>query len=250
MHWRLIDSGVTRTAYTMAVDDSLLHSHGDGSGIDTLHIYQRDPPAVSLGYFQNALEEVDLSYCSEHGIDVCRRLSGGGTIFCDKGQLIFSLVLDESIFGSIEDSFPRVASVISRVVDGLGVSATFSPPNDVIVNGKKISGNAQRRYKGTLLHHSTLLLDTDLDSMFNALRVSRDRMASKGLTSPRERVASLRDFLGAPPSVDDVKKALYSEFSNEFRVLIEEGELTPSEMELVKRLESERYGNPHWSLSR
>lgn len=160
-------------------------------------------PVVVVGRYQNAAEEVNLTYLRTHGIRVMRRMSGGGAVYHDAGNLNYTIVtpaagmLDVRSFGE-----PLVAFLRSMNVD-----AQLSGRNDVTVGGRKISGVAQYSREGVALHHGTILFDSDLDAVELALNVNAEKFQSKGFKSVRSRVTNLRPFLNAGFSIETFRQS-------------------------------------------
>jgi lipoate-protein ligase A len=237
----LIDSGILTPSRSVAVDEALLEGHGHGSTPDTVHFYTRSQPTVSIGQFQKVGEAVDLGECARRGVAVVRRRSGGGSIFTDSGQLIFAIVTTESVLGSAPAyAFKAVCGAVAESLRGLGVEAEYRPINDVEAGGRKVSGSAQLRRHGSVLHHGTVIVETDLETMDAVLKCSPVR--------PSERVTRLCDLLVPPPDVGQVKIALTDGFRRLFAVEFEESELTESESAMVDEYVASCYGNDSWNL--
>jgi lipoate-protein ligase A len=245
--WRLVDSGLVSPPESAALDDAMLEAHIEGVIPSTLHYYVRDQPTISVGYFQKISESVDAAEASKRGVAIVRRKSGGSSIFTDSGQLIYGLVVHESDLPSgMSESFRAICSAIARALSSFGLEARYRPMNDVEVGGRKISGNAQLRRKGSVLQHGTVIVKTDLETMDAVLKVDKSKKAS--LSRPSERVASLSSLLGRTVSIDDVKERMTTELSKTFQVQFEEGALTESERAIVNRLVAERYSRDEWNL--
>ncbi len=168
MRIRLLETGSNTAAWNMALDEAMLHTAAESaSWVSSLRLYEWKPAAVSIGYFQSLQEEVDTAKCAELGIDVVRRMTGGGAVFHDS-ELTYSFITKEYPNG-IHDSYGIICGAILDGLRTIGIEGQFIPINDLLVNGKKFSGNAQTRKRGVLLQHGTILLDVDGDTMF-ALR--------------------------------------------------------------------------------
>ncbi|MEW5748383.1 MAG: biotin/lipoate A/B protein ligase family protein [Candidatus Thermoplasmatota archaeon] len=239
--WRLLDSGTVPPAVSAALDEAVLEAHSRGSVPDTLHFYVRSSPTVSVGYFQGVGESVDLEACGRHGVHVVRRGSGGSTIYTDPGQLIYGLVVRSDELPPTPDaSFALVCGAVARAVSSFGVEARHRPVNDVEVGGRKVSGSAQLRRRGSVLQHGTIILDTDLAAMDAVLRGGGRR--------PSERVATLASLLGRAPDMEEMKRRVRNEVGRAFGAAIEEGCLTDAERADVERLVAERYSRDEWNL--
>jgi len=227
---RVIDSDLSEPSYTAALDSAILSARGDGLVPDTLHLYRRTRPTVSLGYFQDAEKTVDTRLASELGIQLIRRVSGGSSIYTDRGQVIFGLVLSEDEVPEAPlESYPMICNGIVLALGQLGIEAEWKPLNDVTVRGKKISGSAQTRKRGAVLHQGTLLVDTDLDLMMRVLRPREDH-ANNGAAG----MTTVRNELGRDVPMDAVKEALIYGFSKALSKTPVRGCLLKEENEDVK----------------
>ncbi len=240
--WRLVDSGLVGAARSAALDEAILESHVLGKVPDTLHFYIRSEPTVSVGYFQKLSETVDLVECERRGVKIVRRKSGGSSIYTDSGQLIYGLVLGEKELPSEQkESFRIVCSSIARAISSFGLKAAFRPPNDVEVQGKKVSGNAQLRRKSSVLQHGTVIVATDVQTMDAVLRLQEPGKR------PSERVATLTALLGHRPTIYDVQARIAGELAVAFDARFTDSELTPFEKSEVARLVNERYSRTEWN---
>jgi lipoate-protein ligase A len=245
--WRLVDSGLVQPAESAAIDEAILEAHVAGEVPDTLHFYVRAVPTVSLGYFQKAQEVLDMDAVVDRGVAVVRRKSGGSAIYTDPGQLMYGVVVDEhELPRGGGRSLEPICSAIARAVSSFGLDARFRPTNDVEVGGRKVSGSAQLRRKGSVLQHGTVIISTDLDTMDSVLRMDRTR--GQGVARASERVTTLSALLGFAPEVDQVKSRLASEVGAVFSSGLFPSGLTPGERERVRELVDECYGRPEWSM--
>jgi len=230
-----------------ALDEAILEAHIDGEVPNTLHFYRRSVPTISVGYFQKITETVDVSECSRRGVSIVRRMSGGSSIYTDQGQLIYGLVVhDADLPGSREESFRIVCTALAETISSFGVKAEHKPVNDVEVEGKKVSGNAQLRRKGSVLQHGTVLVDTDLSAMDAVLRVSPSNQ--RGIARPSQRVTTLARLLGTAPDMDILKSRLTAGLARAFGAEFMPGNLSERELVLVARLVEERYGRRDWNM--
>lgn len=245
--WRLVDSGVVEPTESAALDEAILEAHALGGVPNTLHFYRRAAPTVSIGYFQKVAETVDLAECERLGVAVIRRRSGGSSIYTDSGQLIFGLIVHESdLPRGREESFRFVCTAVARALGSLGVGAYFRPKNDIEVGGRKVSGSAQLISRGSVLHHGTVLVDTDTASMDALLKVDRSKRPT--ITKPSDRVVTLASILGRRPDMDSVKEAIVRELASAFSCSLERSPLSAKETDLVRSLVSERYGRKDWNF--
>ncbi len=241
-------------AYTnMAVDEALSYARGEGKAPNTLRFYRWNPSAVTLGYFQSVEDEVDLEACKKFGIDVNRRISGGGAVLNSSyGEITYSIVAPEDdprISRDVTESYRYLCHGIVEGLALLGVEAQFKPINDIIVGGRKISGNAQIRRYGAVLHHGTILVDFDAREMFSVLKISEEKISDKMIEQAEERVTTIRRELGRDASFGEVRDAMEEGFAKALGVELAPGELSGYEQELVKKFR-EKYASREWIFRR
>jgi lipoate-protein ligase A len=228
--------------FNMALDEFVV-KHLDPSN-DYFYFYQ-NKPAVIIGRNQNTIEEVNSEYVKNHDITIVRRMSGGGAVYHDLGNINFTFVVDyrKEDFNSIE----RFAKAIIKALGKFGVEAEFSGRNDITIEGKKFSGNAQYVTKKRILHHGTLLFDSDLTVLTKALHVKAEKIKSKGIKSVKSRVANVKDYLKTDVPVSEFKELLlkyvFEVEGNELR----EYELTSEDMANIMRLRNEKYSTWDWN---
>ena len=190
---------------------------------DDVFLLWRTEPTLMIGKYQNALEEIDAAYAREHGITVVRRLSGGGTIYPDRGGWQFTFIT-RSLGAEIE--FARFVDPIVEVLRSLGLDAAATGRNDITVGGRKVSGNAQFRLGDATVHHGSLLFDTDLTELARAATPKPYKITSKAIRSVRDRVTNIRDALreaGLPDlTAEAFHDLLVSRLSDSVRTLTED----------------------------
>ncbi len=249
MAMRLIRDTHHPAAYNMALDEALLRLN-DGPVFRT---YSWEPSAVSIGYFQSIEEEVDLEMAESMGVDVIRRITGGGAVFHDRdGEVTYSVILPsghEAARNSAKESYEVLCGGIVEALGILGIDASFAGINDVVVGGKKISGSAQTRKKWGVLQHGTLLYDLRPEVMFSLLKVPDEKMRDKMIKNIYERVTSLK-HLGLNASRKDVEDALVEGFSNVLGEKMKPSEPTKDELALADELMGEKYGSREWNFRR
>jgi lipoate-protein ligase A len=254
--FRLLKTGANNGAYNMALDEALLESVASG-GLPVLRLYGWNPPAVSLGYFQGLEEEVDTEACRRRGIDVVRRISGGGAVFHD-AELTYTLILPAAhplAAASIGGSYEKLCSGVIAGLALLGIDAAFAPINDIIAGpgaeadaGKKISGSAQTRRQGCILQHGTVLLDLDAPLMFTLLRVPREKLPGRPIGDLQTRTSSLRALLGRPVPSGDAEDALINGFRGALSLnyVTAESAPTPTEEARAQILTREKFAAESW----
>ena len=166
-------------------------------------------PAVIVGVNQNALQEVNLSYTQTNGIKVVRRLTGGGAVYHDLGNLCYTVIAP---FSESENNYKKFTAPVIEYLNELGVKAEFSGRNDITVDGKKISGNAQTVYKNRIMHHGTILFSSDMTVLEKALNPNKLKIESKGIKSVRARVTNVSNCLKNPLTIQEFKLGLENKF--------------------------------------
>ena len=174
---------------------------------DTAFLFWRTEPTLMIGKYQNALEEIDKPYADRRGIKVVRRMSGGGTIYTDPGGWQFSFVARD---GGGEIRFDEYMAPVLSALRGLGVDASFNGRNDLVISGRKFSGNAQYRLGGSVVHHGSLLYDTNLGELVRSTTVDAEKYLSKSIKSVRERVTNIAEHLPSPLSPEAFKELMVS----------------------------------------
>jgi lipoate-protein ligase A len=248
---RLVDTDIERPELTAAMDEAILDSRIAAECIDTVHLYRRMPPSVSIGYFQAAREVADIEACRRDGVPVVRRVSGGGAIFTDHRQLVYGLAFQPSRPIGARQGFELVCGALVRAIERLGVEeVSMAGINDVLVGRAKISGSAQVMRRGVHLVHGTVLVDADLDAMFRYLRPLPEKLRIQGLSGPAARVTTLAKVLGEPPGMEAVKAVVSEELSAAVGGAPEQGRLSEKEGARARVLEADRYTRPEWNLKR
>ena len=249
---RFLDLKVNDAYTNMATDEALTKSKGEG-GLDTLRFYRWNPSAVTLGYFQSVEDEVDLDAMKKYGIDLNRRISGGGAVLNSaEGEITYSIVMDEDDPQISDDPTESYRYLCHGIIEGLanlGIKAEFKPINDIIVGPKKVSGNAQIRRYGAVLHHGTILVDFDPSKMFSVLKISDAKISDKLIKQANERVTSIRQVLDRQVSFEEVRAAMEKGFAKALGVELVKGDLTPQEVEYVSEFR-DKYASKEWRFRR
>ncbi len=246
--WRIIPLETNSAAINMAIDEAISESVAREESPPTIRFYRWNPSAVSIGYFQALHDEVAMDVCSRLGVDVVRRRTGGGAGYHDiEGEITYSVIAPENLFPKgIINSYHVICGWIIASLNRLGIDAQFHPINDILVNGKKISGNAQTRRAGVLLQHGTILYDVDVEKMFSLLKVGQDKMADKIIADVKQRVTRILDHTSA--THEEVYQALLGGFTDGKEHTI--GTLTEKEMMRAKELAAEKYSSMEWNARR
>src|SRR4030042_4471409 len=225
--WRLLRLETHNAFMNMAIDEAMLASRITGAIPNTIRFYRWNPSAVSIGKFQNIHNEIQLDNCKKLGVDVARRMTGGGTVYHDAGDEITYCVVagkQDLNSGDITAVYSKVYSGLVEALRVLGVTADFNEGNqktcpNLTVKGKKISGSAQAHKGGVVLQHGTLLLDVDLERMFTLLRVPWAETCMQVANIAKGRITPLKEELGKKPSVEDVENALIKGFRTPFKAI-------------------------------
>ncbi len=236
----------------MAVDEAVLEAVAQAKQLPTLRLYGWNPSAITIGYFQSLQDEVDETMCKENSVDMVRRITGGGAVYHDK-EITYSFIIPEAhglITKDILASYNQISQGVIEALKSMSLQAEFVPINDLIVNGKKISGNAQTRKQKTILQHGTILLDVDVKKMFSLLKVSDEKIRDKMITAIEERVTSIRHQLGKEVSFAAMESALIEGFKTAFDAEFVSGVLSVEEQQRAAEIEKEKYRNPHWNALR
>lgn len=238
----------------MAIDEAICRLRSQGKSLNTIRLYRWKPSAVSIGYFQILDQEVDVEACKRLGVDIIRRMTGGGAVYHSyDGEVTYSVIVNQDnpkIPLNIIKSYELICSGVVAAMENLGIKADFRPVNDIDVNDKKISGNAQTRRWNVVLQHGTILLDADIKTMFTVLKVSKEKISDKLIKSAEERVTTIRRELGRKVSFKETAEALKISFPKVFGVQLIESGLSREEKDLASRLRKEKYSTPEWIFNR
>ena len=236
--WRLLDTGARSAAENMALDETLLELKAVEKIPPTLRFLQFSNPTVLVGHHQSVEEEVRLDYCQTQGIEINRRLTGGGALYWGIKELGWEIYIskeDPRIPSRIEDLYRRMGEAASLGLRHLGIRAYFRPRNDIEIQGRKISGTGGTELSRAILFQGTLLVDFDVDEMLRALRIPTEKLQGKEIESVKERVTCLKRELGRTPPMQTIKGALAKGFQEAFGVRFEDHPLTEEEENELKR---------------
>ncbi|MBT2653803.1 lipoate--protein ligase [Bacillus sp. ISL-18] len=214
---------------------------------ETYLLFYINEPSIIIGKNQNTIEEINTDYVETNGIHVVRRLSGGGAVYHDLGNLNFSFITKDD--GESFHNFRKFTEPVVEALQKLGVNAMLSGRNDLEVEGRKISGNAQFSTKGRMFSHGTLMLNSEIENVVSALKVKKDKIESKGIKSVRSRVANISEFLTKKVSIEEFRSLL---LKNIFGAQddIPEYSLTEEDWEKIHQLSKERYQNWDWNYGK
>lgn len=214
---------------------------------ETYLLFYINEPSIIIGKNQNTVEEINTEYVENNGIHVVRRLSGGGAVYHDLGNLNFSFITKDD--GDSFHNFQKFTEPVTEALQKLGVNAELSGRNDLMAEGRKISGNAQFSTKGRMFSHGTLLFDSEIESVVSALKVKKDKIESKGIKSIRSRVANISEFLDEKITIEEFRTLLLKNIFGDLDE-IPEYKLTDEDWEKIHQLSRERYQNWDWNYGR
>ncbi|MDH5482279.1 MAG: lipoate--protein ligase family protein [Candidatus Bathyarchaeota archaeon] len=254
--WRLLTTKTHNAFMNMAVDEAILRGRIENLAPNTVRFYCWNPSAVSIGKFQNIQNEVHLDNCRKHGVDVVRRITGGGTVYHDaKDEITYSVVAAKEDLKAkdIAAVYAKIYAGLAKALKIMGLSADFNEGNkktcpNLTVSGKKISGSAQSHKSGVVLQHGTLLLDVDLEEMFTFLRVPWANTCMQVVNVAKNRITSIKQELKKDVLITEAQQALIDGFQKALGIQLVNDELTSYERELAEELNKEKYSTREWNF--
>lgn len=219
---------------------------------ETVFLFWRTDPTLMVGKYQNTLEEINQKYVDEHKIQVVRRMSGGGTIYTDPGGWQFTFIEYGDNTGI---HFHEYIAPVIDALRSLDIPAEFNGRNDLVIEGKKFSGNAQYKLSGNTVHHGSILFDTDIEQMVKSTTVDEYKIISKSIKSVRDRVTNINDHLVTPMSTEQFKEHMISYIMRGSPKIYE---LTYEDKQAIEKIADEKfrsweskYGtNPKFSITK
>lgn len=215
---------------------------------EEIFILWQNEPAIIVGKHQNALAEINVPFVMANKIPVVRRLTGGGTVFHDKGNINFTFIKNADDAGKMID-FRKYAGPILEGLQSLGLQAEFSPRNDIFIDNKKISGNAEHIYakKKRVLHHGTLLFDSDLNFLNEAIRSNPERFIDKAVNSVRSTVTNIIDYIEPQITCASFFEYLFN-FVSERQIDAQLYTLNGVDIKAIEKLTAEKYSQWDWNF--
>ncbi|WP_438315994.1 lipoate--protein ligase [Sporosarcina sp. FA9] len=239
------NKGITDPQINLAIEEYALRTMDIEK--DSYLLFYINAPSIIIGKNQNTIEEIDTEYVDSNGIKVVRRLSGGGAVYHDLGNLNYSFITKDD--GESFRNFKKFTEPVVKALAEMGVTAELIGRNDILVEGRKISGNAQFSTNGRMFSHGTLLFDTAIEEVVSALKVRKDKIESKGIKSIRSRVANITEFLEEPMTIEEFRlEVLNSIFEGEEN--IQYVEFTDDDWTKIHELSKERYANWDWNYGK
>ncbi len=238
---KFIDNkGITDPRINLAIEEYALKNLPND---DDYLLFYVNGPSIIIGKNQNTIEEINDQYVNEHNIHVVRRLSGGGAVYHDLGNLNFSFIMTDD--GRSFHNFKKFTEPVVAALLSLGVNAELSGRNDIQVGERKISGNAQYFSVGRMFNHGTLLFDSEIENVVSALKVNQVKVQSKATKSIRSRVANITEFLDKPMTIEEFKQHILQHiFAGKE---IEEYVLSDEDWTKIDQLSKSRYQTWEWN---
>lgn len=245
MKWRILPLHMEHAFMNMAIDEAVSEAVAAGEQ-PTIRFYRWLPSAVSIGYFQSMDDVVQADKCKKLGISIVRRRTGGGAVYhSHDGEITYSVIGPVNMFPkNIIESYKEICGWTIKGLKNLGIESEFVPINDILINGKKISGNAQTRRNNVLLQHGTILYDVDVGRMFSVLKVPDEKIRDKIIKSVEERVTRVIDYkkVTREQTYDALLKGFTEGKDYSF------GELTEKETKRAREFVEKRYSTKEWNF--
>jgi lipoate-protein ligase A len=253
--WRLIEVHVGDAFTNMAIDEAITVARINDVVPNTLRLYRWKPSAVSIGRFQDLFNEVHADDCRQQGVDLVRRITGGGAVYHScQNEITYSVIAREKDFGSADViyAYSKICNGLAEAAKILGICAESNqgdPRNcpNIAVGGKKISGSAQYHRGGVLLQHGTFLLDVNLKEMFTFLRVPWAKTVDDVVCVAKDRLTSIGKELKRDVGIKEASEALVQGFRKVLGLEFMNEGLTKEERQLASKLRSEKYSTEKWN---
>lgn len=266
--WAILNSGHQDAATNMAIDETLLKWHSEGSIPPTIRFYGWKKPSLTIGHFQNVAKTIDLKGIEKHQCDFVRRLTGGSAVLHDD-EITYSIIVSEDhpkISNFINEAYYTLSQGLLEGYRLLGIDADFAPSSkerlknrsavcferpaiyEMIVAGKKISGNAQTRKDGVLLQHGSIPMSFDAEMLFDLFQFPSERVRERQRDSFLKKAISINEATGKEHTYDMLQNAFLEGFQNSFNISTEQIELTKEQNEYVAYLVETKYRTDAWNI--
>lgn len=246
--WRLIDLGKAEPYKAQTFYEAVAEAVHQGLSPNTLILVQPSQPYVCIGYHQDLRKEIDLDYIKSRGLPVIRRSQGGGATYLDSGQVFYQIIgkNSEVIPGNVDKLFEKLLGVTVEVYSELGVPAEFKPLNDVVVEGRKISGNGAGVHESVTVLVGNIIMDLEYELMARVLRVPDEKFRDKMAKSMQEWVSTLDRELDEVPSPEYIKEVYVEKFKDLLNVELERVEPTLEELMIFEEETKPRHTSEEW----
>lgn len=238
------NKGITDPRINLAIEEFALKNLDVNN---TYLLFYINEPSIIIGKNQNTIEEINTEYVEKNGIHVVRRLSGGGAVYHDLGNLNFSFITKDD--GDSFMNFQKFTKPVIQALEKIGVKAEMKGRNDILVEGRKVSGNAQFATRGRMFSHGTLMFDSEIENVVSALKVRKDKIESKGIKSIRSRVANISEFLSEKMTIEAFKQLLLRNIF-EGADEIPEYILTDDDWKKIHEISEKRYKSWDWNYGK
>ncbi|EMR06664.1 Octanoyltransferase LipM [Bhargavaea cecembensis DSE10] len=273
--WMFINSGPQSASYNMALDDALLELHSKGRIPPVVRFYEWNPATLSIGYFQKATEAVDLEKVKEMGLGFVRRPTGGRAVLHDR-ELTYSIIVSEShpdMPETVTEAYRVISAGLLEGFRNLGLQAEFAIPAtreernalkepksavcfdapswyELVVEGRKAAGSAQTRQKGVILQHGAIPVSLDLDKLVSVFNFKTEDHRSRMKEKLAKKAVSIEELSGRSVEMPEVTEAFRSGFEKALDIELIGKEPDEEILELVRRLEEEKYSNDSWNFKK
>lgn len=245
MKWRIINEGKYSEAMHHAIDEVLTEKMDEGEMQPTLRFWYRKNPSVPMGRFQAFEDEVQVDYTEEKGIEVVRRLTGGGAMFAEPGNVItYSIYIPkDQVPEDFEESYEKLDMFAVEALREIGVDADYAPLNDIEHETGKLGGAAQLRKNNAVLHHTTMSYDLDTAEMLRVLRIGKEKVSDKAVKSAEKRVSRIKDHANVERR--KVIEKMIEKFVEDKKH--KSGSLTDEEIERARKKAEEKFSSKEWT---
>lgn len=266
--WAFLDTGNLDAAENMALDEALLKWHSENKIPPTIRFYGWKRPSLSVGYFQDAEKTINFSGLKKHGCEFVRRLTGGSAVLHDD-ELTYSIIVSEKhpkIPKSVNQAYYILSQGLLEGYRQLGVEAEFSVRKgkrertavcfekpaiyEIVVGGKKLSGNAQTRKDGVLLQHGSIPMTFNTEMLFDLFKFSSERLRERQRRSFEKKAIAINSITKKIHTYDSLKKAFLAGFQNKLNITLEPMSLSVDQMEFIQSLAEKKYRNNYWNLNK
>lgn len=264
--WTFLNSGHHDAATNMAIDEALLHWHSEQKIPPTIRFYGWKKPSLTVGHFQNVEKTIDFSGVSKHQCDYVRRLTGGSAVLHDD-ELTYSIIVSEDhdkIPHSVNEAYYILSQGLLKGYQHLGIQADFAKPKqkpversavcfetpaiyEMIVDGKKISGNAQTRKKGVLLQHGSIPMSIDAKMLFDLFRFSNENIRMRQREKFMNKAISINEITNKKHTFEELTVAFYKGFEQSLDITLEEIQLNREQWEYIHHLRTTKYITDTWN---
>ena len=255
VHWRWLKFDVNSAYMNMAIDEAIMIARIKDKIPNTLRFYGWNPSAVSIGRFQTIQDEINLDSCKTFGVDVVRRISGGGAVYHDTNdEITYSVIMkkENSETSDIIQIYNKICDGLIETLRSININAEYQKgssrqcPN-ITIGGRKVSGSSQANRKGVILQHGTLLLNVNLSKMFTFLRI-RNKTKADVLAIAKNRITSVMDESDNEVSQSEICPILVKGFEKTFNAKMVEGNLAKDELNNAKKLQKEKFSTEKWNF--